>query len=493
MQVTLQLDKSRQQCVGLTRFGILFDLYLNTRSAAHCFVSSDVSFQNVSKQRLFRSSSKAALIMRCVRSEQDSDFGPDEKVWVDLRAETGCSSYNEYLEKSAQGHLCFPYYRPYNHLSHRPESNNDDGCRQFMCSIIDLSRNEENTISISSRDYHGETNREETATKVLQNLRQPPQTACLRVVLWWGNDDGGVPIEMLNVCGLGLKIHPRFFGALGDRADKGSLQSLRQRGLVQPFMPGNPSPNYTIVGNHISTTARDYITGRVDTPPALLIVGWKDGSDDCAWHDVFGDDFDPTTPHYWCEPDEVSHFQASIVGSGLRNGVQIPRRSRFLRSRTYVENLEELLKKTDSAATGNEHLLILCNLPMMHLDTLHIHANIRCLRRQYIFRQNAGIVRHQRNMLRRHIEDSETSSRNLANYALSQQGGDLLRRQDFIRIEELWRDALSHARLLETEVRDYLQLQASQLSLQESRKSIELSNHQIEENRRGSVFPLSYG
>ena len=301
---------------------------------------------------------------------------------------------------------------------------------------------------------------------------------------------------MLNVCGLGLKIHPRFFGALSDRADKGSLNSLLQRGLVQPFMPGNPSPNYTIVGNHISTLTRNYITGQVDIPPVLLIVGWRDGEDDYAWHDELGDNFDPTTPHPdWCEPDEVSHFQASIVErgvteGGLRNDMQIPRKSRFLRSRTYVKILDELLKKNDNAATGNEHLLILCTLPMMHLDTLYIYAKIRSLRRELIYRVHASAVKHQRNMLRRHIEDSETSSENFANYALSQQGEELLRRQDFIRIKQLWRDALSHARLLETEVRDYLQLQASQLSLQESRKSIELSNHQIEENRRGSFFTL---
>ena len=441
--------------------------------------------QNVSRQRLIRSPSKAALIIRRVRSQQGSHESQADKVWEEIRAETGYSSYNEYLDKSAQGHLCFPYYRPFN-FSHRPELSKNEGGQRFMCSVIDLSRDENSTISISSQDYHGETKPKETATKVLEDLRQPPHTACLRVVLWWGSDDGGVPTEMLNVCGLGLKIHPRFFGALGDRADKSSLQSRRQRGMVQPFLPGNPSPKYTIVGNHISTTARDYITGRVDTPPVLLIVGWKDGNDDCAWHDVFDDDFDPSTPHYWCEHDEVSQFQASVVESGLRNDMQKPRRSRFLRSRTYIENLEELLGRNDSAATGNEHLLILCNFPMMHLDTLHIYAKIRCLRRQYIFRENAGVVRHQRNMLRRHIEDSETSSKNLTYYALSQQGGELLRRQDFMRIEELWREALSHARLLETEVRDNLQLQASELSLQESRKSIELSNHQIEENRRGS-------
>lgn len=179
-----------------------------------------------------------------------------------------------------------------------------------------------------------------------------------------------------------------------------------------------------------------------------------------------------------------------MTEGGLRNDTQIPRKNRFLRSRTYVKILDELLKKNDNAATGNEHLLILCTLPMIHLDTLQIHAKIRCLRREFIFGHRESAVKYQRKMLRRHIEDSETSTENFANYAVSQQGEDLLRRQDFIRIKQLWRDALSHARLLETEVRDYLQLEASRLSLQESRKSIELSNYQIHENRKVKIFTI---
>ena len=426
--------------------------------------------------------------MRCIRSQQASHVSPGDKVWEDVRAETGCSSYNEYLGKSAQSHLCFPY--------NNPSRAKDGRSLQFKCSVIDLSRDGKSAISISSQDYHGETNREETATKVLEDLRQPPQTTCLRVVLWWGNEQGVEPTELMNVCGLGLKIHPRFFGALSERTDKSSVAMFINRSLVQPSLPGNPSPNYTIIGNHISTTARDYITGRVNTPPTLLIVGWSDGYNDYAWYDDLSNDFNPSTQHLnWSESDVVSHFQASIAESGLRNDMQIPKKSRFLRTRTYVKILDELLKKTDSAATGNEHLLILCSLPMMHLDTLHIHAEIRRQRRNYFFLKNpdvlagAGLVADGRNMLRRHIEDSESSFKNFAYYALSQHGGELLRRQDYMRIEELWRDALNYARLFETEVRDRLQLKASQLSLQESRKSIELSTHQIEENRRGSYLP----
>ena len=426
--------------------------------------------------------------MRCVRSEQDKYVSQSFKVWEDLRAETGCSSYNEYLEKSAQGHLLGPYQEL--------ETSNEEGIHSFMCSVVNLSRNENSTITISSQDYHGEVNQgepaKEVATEVLQDLRQPPPTAYLRVVLWWSgwaDDKHGRPNELLNVCGLGLKIHPRFFEAFIDRY---SLDGVHGRGLVQPSLPDDLSrPEYTIIGNQISTIARDYIIGRADTPPVLLIVGWNDSGDDYAWYQESRNVFDPSMQHSdSCYPSDESHFQAPIVGKCVKNEAPIPRRSRYLRSRTYVKLLDQLLKENDSAVDGKEQLLILSTLPLMHFDTLHMHAIMRSLRCAYIRSiedtEYADDVKHRRTMLRRHIEDSEMSSKNFARYVHSQERGDLLRRQEFMRIEELWRDALSQARLLETEVRDNLQLEASQLSLQESRKSIELSNHQIEENRRGS-------
>ena len=264
--------------------------------------------------------------------------------------------------------------------------------------------------------------------------------------------------------------------------------------MVQRSLPDDPfQQKYTVIGNQILTIARDYITGRADTPPVLLVVGWNDGRGDYAWHHDNHDNFDPSMPHSdCCEPGGESYFQVRIVGKCLNNEAPIARGSRYLRSRTYVKLLDQLLKENDGAVAGKEHLLMLSTLPLMYLDTLHIYAKMRSLRCVYIHNirdtEYANDMKHQRTMLRRHIEDSEMSSKNFGRYIHSQEGGDLLRRQEFMRIEELWRDSLSQARLLETEVRDSMQLEASQLSLQESRKSIELSNHQIEENRRGSCF-----
>ena len=49
--------------------------------------------------------------------------------------------------------------------------------------------------------------------------------------------------------------------------------------------------------------------------------------------------------------------------------------------------------------------------------------------------------------------------------------------------------AIVAARRWETEVLDYLQVEVGHLSLQESRKSIQLADDQIQENKRGTCPP----
>lgn len=79
-----------------------------------------------------------------------------------------------------------------------------------------------------------------------------------------------VTSELLDVCGLGLKIGPRFFEALYDKADRRTMEHPRRR-VLGPF-----HQSYTVVGNQITTMANDYISGHENAPPVLLIVGWDD-------------------------------------------------------------------------------------------------------------------------------------------------------------------------------------------------------------------------
>ncbi len=358
----------------------------------------------------------------------------------------------------------------------------------IMCSVIDLSRDADSNTTLSVQDYYSESNSnpKPTAKELLQNLRLPSQTTCLRVVLWWLDGSPTVPEELLDVCGLGLKIGPRFFEALIERANKRSHQSNRQLAVSRPFQPNDPfQPTYTVIGNQIATVARNYIMDQADNPPVLLIVGWNaDQWDDFHFH--YSNN--PRLLKRGWDAVDVSPFRFATVDEPRRDVTEVPTGSLFFRSRTYVKTLDHLLKQNRSAAIEDQQLLVLSTLPMMHLDTLHMNAKIRSLRQN--LDESEDHVRWENANIRSHIEHTETNGKNFRRYAHSEKSGDLLNRQEYLRIEELWRDALSEARRLETQTREALQLNASFKSIDESKKSIELSNHQIEESRRGSYFVI---
>lgn len=88
-----------------------------------------------------------------------------------------------------------------------------------------------------------------------------------------------------------------------------------------------------------------------------------------------------------------------------------------------------------------------------------------------------------RRSLRRLVGDSEDALETLKSYMTFQ--GLTHWREGYDRVSRDCKQIHVSALRLEVEVRDCLQLQAGETAIQESRKSIELSCLQIEENRRG--------
>lgn len=70
------------------------------------------------------------------------------------------------------------------------------------------------------------------------------------------------------------------------------------------------------------------------------------------------------------------------------------------------------------------------------------------------------------------------------NRVIVNSGAQWLTSPPYLIIEQYWKDAVNSAHRLELEIRDYMQLVGG-LSINESRKSIELSNVQIQEGKQG--------
>ena len=360
---------------------------------------------------------------------------------------------------------------------------NEYRAQYFTCSIIDLSISNNSTLDISGQDIHNYLClEEESASRLFQDLRKPSASVALRVVLWKG-DRSRLSSTLLDVCGLGLDIDAHYFEFLAER----------MTGLgggppaVQPFPTTNGTqPSHIVLGNYIATSACRYAESRTDVPPVMLIVSWGlfddpfQSNDTLAW--VFNE---RTAWHTSWDPNKESPFLPATLDRSQELEAHKPTKSRWLISQAYVDSLCQVFECTVGAKVSKEHLLVLSTLPLKHLDTLQLCMQVRLLRDAA--KENVYDIGLKRFNIRRHIVESECSTKNLSRYAHTLKADYLLNCQGFRQIEGLWKDAFREARLLEEEVRDHLQLEASFSSLEESRQSIKLSNHQIEESRRGMI------
>ena len=97
---------------------------------------------------------------------------------------------------------------------------------------------------------------------------------------------------------------------------------------------------------------------------------------------------------------------------------------------------------------------------------------------------------HHRSKLRSWVEHFDKQKGALKGLLSSVHGANVPEALFYARIEEESISIAEEASRLEAEIRDHLQLQSSKLALEESRKSIELSNNQIHESKRVKIFTV---
>lgn len=83
------------------------------------------------------------------------------------------------------------------------------------------------------------------------------------------------------------------------------------------------------------------------------------------------------------------------------------------------------------------------------------------------------------------MEDSNIDRLQFLKYTESHFGREKLKEESFLNAIQICDHACDEAHRLEVEIKDHIQLINGQQALQESRKSIELSNAQIRESKRG--------
>ena len=324
-------------------------------------------------------------------------------------------------------------------------------------------------------------------TKLLQNLKSPPENIAARIVLWSISWECDPYPGMIDVLGLGLKIDPSFFEILLS-ITRPSYNSLRPKG-----------PNHVKIGNSVATVARNY-QSRGDGPPVLFVAGNFDDRIGIApdkWEQRYRD---------MVEEDLKGEIGGSVSFSRLAIETRSPDDLASISSNQYLNLLSHHIQKDHNTDPEDDGLLLNAMLPLLKLEILRLRAQCRILQTALLEVQDGMEFRNrypedekqiaydsldkQRFWLRRRLEDLEESRNRFAKYVRSQGAAKWLQSKQWLSQDEDISEVVIEARAKEAEARDYMQLQIGNLSILESRKSIQLSNQQIDEAKRGKNYDL---
>ena len=417
-----------------------------------------------------------------------TDEDQDEQVWRDVKAETGYSSYESYVKTLAKseyrfGHLLIHLdHLNYPHIMERSGeifilNIQKDGSTVTIFHAGDLK-------PMPPRPYQSsqlESGRK-ISTQLLQNLRSPPEDIPARIVLWsiprWASPHASI-IEAL---GLGLDIDPLFFESLSQfRSIEGRLLCTRHQ---------------IIIGDSIATVAQGYGRER-HAPPILIIAGYFDQHFGSLKND---ENLDQS---YYPIVETLMNQEIRGATSLFRSAInRLPPYD--LTSTTtyyYLKLLSKYVYKDCYVGSEVDALLLIAALPLLRLEIFRLRSQCSmigsALRRIQYGVENPGsrfgetqeelynkLDKH-RFWLRRRLEGLQESRDTLHNLARPQNAPNWLGTKTWASQEADIGEALAMARNKELEVRDYMQLQIGNLSISESRKSIQLSNQQMKEASRG--------
>ncbi|CAF9928686.1 MAG: hypothetical protein ALECFALPRED_004113 [Alectoria fallacina] len=378
------------------------------------------------------------------------------RLWEDLKAETGYTPYFAYLEAHEENH---------SHLWFSKEALRDlivntAPSYDHGCAIVDVQGEDSTCCKLNLRC------RSTSGTKILSALRQPPATTSFGIVLW---DSTSLNEETLDALALGLKLRVHFFNAFLARHPKTPARLDLGTGW-------KISDDVVVIGQYVMTFVRDYLPANPDAAPIILIAG-----------------VDQDYLQINSDLDETFAFQNLATQATKKMPNSLDQLSEWMRE--YFRRLEIDIKKGKGLGRNDMDLtfspltaLLQFNMPLFRLECRAARAyyfQATKSRHTETVEKSLKDVFKRRYLLRRMIEDSEDNSLRLRDYTHSLMRHDTPQSQSLMTLEGDLQQIRLEATRLEAEIRDYLQLQTGELALEESKNSIELSNFQIEEAKRG--------
>ena len=407
------------------------------------------------------------------------------KLLKDIQAQTGFDSYTAYLgaymerEDRTDFQLLWDWVNKGNPL-HTEDS----------FTIFDVSAHEDSPPKMAKRC------RSSSILELLAALYQPREHVRVQVVVWKvGNY---ISRDVFDTLGLGLRIDPQFFLAMIDTLIH--LKEWQHFGPVVESRP--PRPSHVVVGRAFATFVHRYPLYKPVAAPIILIA--------C---NLYSDMTLRQLIDVRCVADQgINHPPPFAIPSHPLedNKTQVEDRCDAEWLHVYRETFTTLAGSNPGIFSSTAAIIAGVLMPLLQMNGFKIRPQFFRLRQSFLALQAAmdresgdraardresgdhQAVNHKsselhrkRFWLRRSVEDSDDDMIHFEKYISAEDPTYLLESSAYLKIKQEMSQIHNEARRLDAEVRDYLQLVVGNLALEESRKSIELSNQQILEGKRG--------
>ena len=395
----------------------------------------------------------------------------DAQVWKDIKAETGFASYEDYLE-------FYMDIRPGFDSKLVKLRNKMRGARRFGLEwdetvIYDLSIQENSSIKLSLRCYC------KSGTELIQALRKPPEGVCVQLVLWF-RTSSLLDQEMVDTLGLGLRLNPNDF-------------DYRKRWSPPPRKSG-PRIKSIFGEQTVAAVSQGFMPDVANEVPVVLVASTSEAH---YWH-LLASSFVAKyceTPPFCKSPRVIMPFEEAMGDyfTSERAGL------------VYARAVQNFIVQGGDVQPNKESLLLAALSPLLYAELCRITYRINEVQARYtdlvfVVSDESGKSRvlqehlnkdlqqdldKHRLELRRITEVNEDVLGQFSRYLDSEGHSDLTNQPSYVSIVANLRSLIADARRLDAEVRDFKQIQVGDLALEESRKSIELSNAQIREAKSG--------
>ncbi|KAL8920294.1 MAG: hypothetical protein Q9208_006362 [Pyrenodesmia sp. 3 TL-2023] len=396
------------------------------------------------------------------------------------RAETDFDSYHAFLvfhksQDTELGVLDESLGRCTNPIDFRTPS--DLGSR-----VLNISKD----CDISFSPPHSEVHQ----TNIIEALCDPPEDAQLQIVIWSLScvDHMMAQRDLIDFLGLHFSLDPRCLSAV-----RALIQRLERGGygILVDVPLDRHNPTHAKIDNAIITFC---LPGDgTDGIPIVLIAQYagydspvkEQSLEEQSLENGERKQLHPRPP--LSRSDSWYSQLASLQGLGSY--------------RYYPQMLTRLLESPKTTTDDFSNLLLICFLPCLQLQLGRIRSS--CNRTRYGFEDHfrssirgdpddltetlEDTLYTDRTVLRSDISDVEDQWSAVIRYMKMRLSRDPSKGLLFHDFEEEIAHVIGESNRLESQIRDYLQLRAGTLGLEESRRSIDLSNRQIEEAKRVKI------